>query len=254
MTTGPGRSADMTITVRNLAVSTTFAVLVAGCGAGERNTAPAAEHPHSHAHGHRGSTPRDHHRFDSADAWARVFDDPSRDEWQRPDDVIRALALEPTMSVADVGAGTGYFAVRLARAVPEGQVIATDIEPDMVRFLTDRAQREHLTNLKAVQVNSDRTALAPQSVDRILIVHVWHHLTDRVAYARDFAAALRPGGKLVVVDFNVDARRGPPAAMRVAPEDVIRELEPAGFTASVSPLEIADQYVVVADLTRTDRE
>ena len=82
------------------------------------------------------------HRFEHADAWAKQFDDPSRDAWQQPDKVIAALGLEPAMSVADVGAGTGYFTVRLARAVPQGQVIATDIEPDMVRYLGERASVE----------------------------------------------------------------------------------------------------------------
>ena len=83
-----------------------------------------------------------HRRFDRADEWAKVFDDPARDAWQQPDRVLAGLQLGPTMTVADIGAGTGYFAVRLARAVPDGQVIATDIEADMIRYLTERAGRE----------------------------------------------------------------------------------------------------------------
>jgi ubiquinone/menaquinone biosynthesis C-methylase UbiE len=101
------------------------------------------------------------HRFEHADAWAKQFDDPSRDAWQQPDKVITALALTPSMTVADVGAGTGYFTVRLARAVPQGEVIATDIEPDMVRYLGERAEREHLPNIRALLAGADDLSCSP---------------------------------------------------------------------------------------------
>jgi SAM-dependent methyltransferase len=187
-----------------------------------------------------------HHGFADADELTRVFDDPARDAWQRPDDVLRALELEPTMIVADVGAGTGYFSVRLARAVPRGEVIATDIEPDMVRFLKERAHREGLPNLRALQASPGASGLAASSIDRILVVHVWHHLSGRGEYARGLAAALRPGGRLLIVDFSPAADRGPPASMRVAPKTVIAELEGAGLSASVSPIAPPDQYIVEA--------
>jgi ubiquinone/menaquinone biosynthesis C-methylase UbiE len=188
-----------------------------------------------------------HHRpFADADAWTKVFDDPARDAWQRPDDVLRAMELEPAMTAADVGAGTGYFAVRLSRVLPHGEVNATDIEPDMVRFLNERARREGFTNLRAIQGTHGASGLTARSVDRILVVHVWHHLGDRNAYARDLAAALRPGGRVFVVDFHLAARRGPPAAMRVAPEEVIAVFESAGLSARVSPIALPDQYIVEA--------
>ena len=72
------------------------------------------------------------HRFDDPARFAKSFDDPARDRWQQPQLVLEALELGPGMVIADIGAGTGYFSVRLARAVPDGQVIATDIEPDMI--------------------------------------------------------------------------------------------------------------------------
>ena len=202
-------------------------------------------HAHGHAHGdHQGGGM--HHGFADAKEWAKVFDDPGRDVWQRPDDVLRALELGPAMVVADVGAGTGYFAVRLARAVPQGQVIATDIEPDMVRYLGERAGREKLGNLRAVRATEAASGLAPRSVDRILVVDVWHHLADRVAYARDLGAALRPGGKLLVVDFTLAARRGPPVEHRLAPEAIVGDLTAAGMTAKVSAVALPDQYIVEA--------
>ncbi len=186
-----------------------------------------------------------HHRFDDAEHWAKVFDDPARDAWQQPERVIAALELSPAMVVADIGAGTGYFAMRLARAVPDGQVIATDIEPDMIRYLTDRAAREHLSNLRAVRTPPDDPQLAAGTVDRILVVDVWHHIDDRAGYARALARALRPGGKLAIVDFTREATHGPPAEMRLTPEQVIGELRQAGLAAALSPTVLPDQYIVI---------
>lgn len=186
------------------------------------------------------------HAFADAGAWTTVFDDPARDAWQRPTDVLHALELAPTMTVADVGAGTGYFAVRLARAVPAGEVIATDVEPDMVRYLNERAHREQLHNLRAVRATQTTSGLAAQSLDRILVVHVWHHFADRVGYARDLSAALRPGGELFVVDFSLTGRRGPPMNLRVAPEAIIADLAAAGLAANLAPVALPDQYIVKA--------
>jgi ubiquinone/menaquinone biosynthesis C-methylase UbiE len=195
-----------------------------------------------------------HHRFANADEWSRVLDDPERDAWQRPEGVLRALELMPTTTVADVGAGTGYFAVSLARAVPRGRVIATDVEPDMVRYLEERARREGLPNLSAILATPTTSGLGARSVDRILVVHVWHHLTNRVDYARDLAASLRPGGKLVIVDFTLAAHRGPPMELRVAPEVMVAELTAAGLSARVSSVVIPDQYIVKAWDQQSTRE
>jgi ubiquinone/menaquinone biosynthesis C-methylase UbiE len=217
--------------VRNL-----WFVLVVACG----SSAPSRPAEHHH---HGGGMP---HRFENADHWATVFDDPARDAWQQPDRVLAALELGPGMVVADIGAGTGYFAVRIARAIPDGQVIATDIEPDMIRYMTERATREKLPNLRAVVTPAADPQLAGASVDRILVVDVWHHLGDRVAYARALARALRPGGKLAIVDFKLDATHGPPPKHRLAPDQIIADLRAAGLTATVSPTELPEQYIVIA--------
>jgi SAM-dependent methyltransferase len=224
-----------------------LALALAGCATEPRPAAspppvaPAASEERQH-HDHRGGMP---HRFEHADDWAKAFDDPSRDAWQHPDDVVAALGLRAGMTVADVGAGTGYFTVRLARAVPDGQIIATDIEPDMVRYLAERAQREGLPNVRAVRAGADDPHLAAASVDRILVVDVWHHLRDRTRYAAGLAAALRPGGKLAVVDFTAAATHGPPPAHRLSPAAIIADLEAAGLDARVSPTQLPEQYIVI---------
>jgi cyclopropane fatty-acyl-phospholipid synthase-like methyltransferase len=221
------------------------ATVASACGAGpassSHGSAEAAAHAGHRHHEHGGGMP---HRFENAEAWAQVFDDPERDAWQRPDEVLRALELSPAMTVADVGAGTGYFAMRLARAVPEGQVLANDIEPDMVRYLDERARREGLTNVRALLGTATSSGLSPASVDRVLVVDVWHHLGDRVAYARDLATALRDGGRIYIVDFTLEAERGPPAQHRLAAEAIMADLTAAGLVARVVPADLPDQYIV----------
>jgi SAM-dependent methyltransferase len=106
------------------------------------------ETPMEHARpGHQMSRPSDgafHHSFEDADKWAKEFDNPERDAWQKPDEILDALCLRRTSFVADIGAGTGYFSVRIAKLVPEGKIFAADIEPDMVRYLGERARRVSL--------------------------------------------------------------------------------------------------------------
>src|SRR5689334_23764588 len=111
---------------------TSFALLAAALVAGSA----VAQSPHTHQHS-----------FGDAQKWAHVFDDPARDAWQKPHEVIQALALKPGASVADIGAGTGYFSARLAKMLPQGKVYAVDVEPDMVRYLAERAKRDGLANV-----------------------------------------------------------------------------------------------------------
>jgi ubiquinone/menaquinone biosynthesis C-methylase UbiE len=187
------------------------------------------------------------HRFEKADEWAPRFDNPERDAWQRPDLVVKHMSLSEGMVVADVGAGTGYFLPHLSRAVgTSGKVLGLDIEPDMVRYMTERARREGLANVEARVVQTDDPTLAPASVDRVLIVDTWHHIGERTAYARKLAAGLKPAGEVYIVDFTMETRRGPPPAHRLTSASVIAELEAAGLTAELVAADLPDQYIVVA--------
>ncbi len=204
-------------------------------------------HAESHGHGHgdgHGPAPLGH-RFEHA-ADYRGFDDEKRAAWQKPEEVIQLMAITPGMTVADVGAGTGYFEPYLSRAVgPNGRVLALDIEPDMVRHLEQRAADEELANVEARQVAVDDPGLAEASVDRILIVDTWHHIPSREAYATQLARALRPGGEVVIVDFTADSPGGPPTHERLAPATVIGELAAAGLDATTVSETLPRQYVVV---------
>jgi cyclopropane fatty-acyl-phospholipid synthase-like methyltransferase len=170
------------------------------------------------------------HSFANAEEYAKSFDDPARDAWQMPDRVIAALDLKPGQSVADIGAGTGYFSVRLARSAAAPTVFAVDIEPNMVDYVRARATREGLKNVVAVKADADRSNL-PQPVDVVLIVDTYHHIPNRVAYFTALKALIKPGAKLAIVDFRKDAPGdGPPSQFRFTPDQISGELSQAGFT------------------------
>jgi ubiquinone/menaquinone biosynthesis C-methylase UbiE len=205
---------------------------------------PPAREEDRHAHHQHHEA---QHHFRDPSRWAKIFDDPSRAEWQRPDRVVELLALAPGMSVADLGAGTGYFESRLSAAVgPKGKVLALDLEHDMVVYMRERAAREGTTNVEVRASAADDPLIAAASMDRILIVNTWHHLPARGAYAKKLAASLKPGGFVLVVDFTLAAERGPPKQHRVAPDAVIAELAQGGLRGELVEAGLPDQYVIKA--------
>jgi len=184
------------------------------------------------------------HGFSDAEKWARIFDDPEREAWQKPDEVVRTLRPPADATVADIGAGTGYFAVRLARAVPKGKVFAVDVAPDMVRYLAERTKREGLANLTPVQATPSNPKL-PAPVDIVLLVNTYHHIPWRVEYFRHLRASLKPGGRVAIIDFRPESPIGPPPRDRVSSAVVIEELARAGYVVVGSHSMLPNQYFLV---------
>ena len=190
-------------------------------------------------------TPGTHqHSFGDAEKWSQVFDDPKRDAWQKPHEVIQALALKPDAVIADIGSGTGYFAVRFARMVQKGRVYGVDTEPDMVKHLAERAKRESLTNITSVAGAPDDPRL-PEKVDLILLVDVFHHIDNRERYFQKLRASLKPGGRIAIIDFRMDSPDGPPKSARIAPDRVKSELKTAGYTLAQEHAFLPNQYFLV---------
>jgi SAM-dependent methyltransferase len=185
-----------------------------------------------------------HHSFSDADAWAKRFEDPARDAWQKPDEVLKLLALRDDAVVADIGAATGYFPVRVARVVPKGHVYGVDVEQAMVDYLAARAEREKLENLTAVKATFDDAKL-PAGVDLVMMVNTYHHIEDRAAYFSRVLKAVKPGGRLVIIDFTKSSTMGPPASAKLEPEQVTRELAEAGWTFVAAHDVLPEQFFLV---------
>jgi SAM-dependent methyltransferase len=209
------------------------ALLIALAIAAQPTGPASAQSPHTHDHS-----------FGDAEKWAKVFDDPKRDAWQKPHEVIRALALKPDAVIADIGSGTGYFAARFAHMVPKGRVYGVDTEPDMVKHLAERAKREGLGNLTALRAAPGDPRL-PEKADLIILVDVFHHVEDRERYFRKLRDSLKPGGRVAVIDFRMDSPEGPPKAARIAPEQATAELKRAGYALDREHGFLPNQYFLV---------
>jgi arsenite methyltransferase len=177
------------------------------------------------------TTTQQHHPPETTNEYIKVLEDPGRDAWQLPDQVIENLGLHQGDEVADLGAGSGYFTVRLAREVgPGGKVYAVDIDPKMLDYIDRRAQEEKLDNIQTILADPDNPKLGSQSVDLIFICDVLHHIHDRDKYYPKLYRALRPSGRLVDIDFQKRKLPvGPPIEMKIDKKDCIKEIEAAGF-------------------------
>lgn len=187
-----------------------------------------------HGHGHHGHGHHHHDPFaDPADlqAWLERLEGPDRAAWQRPDDVVAALKLSEGSVVCEVGAGPGYFTLRLARAVgATGRVHAVELEPRVLELLRQRLRAAHVRNVHPL-LSTNGLGLPPEPVDRVLIVNTFHHFEQGVAYLRALRGNLRPGGTIVNVDFHAtDLPIGPPPEMRISREAFLELASQAGLS------------------------
>lgn len=180
-------------------------------------------------------------------AYIAALEDPARDAYQKPHEVVTALGLKEGDRIADIGAGSGYFALRFAGHVGStGRVYAVDISPDMILSLNARVRDAGLDNVRTVLARPDDPLLADASVDRVFICDTWHHISDRPAYLRRLKKLLRPGGQVVIVDFQKkESPVGAPMEMRVAREDVVKEFQQAGFRLAKEETFLPYQYFLV---------
>ena len=165
----------------------------------------------------------EHTMHHTPEQFARLLDDPARDEWQKPHEVVMALALKPDEVVADIGAGTGYFSKRFARHA--GKVYAVDI----AQMLLDQAKK-NAPSIEIVLAAPDDPHLPNASIDTIFICNTLHHIEHRPAYYAKLAAALKPGGRVVIIDFHKRPTPvGPPQGDRISESNCVKEFKAAGF-------------------------
>lgn len=185
------------------------------------------------------------HSFSDAKRWAKIFENPDRDEWQKPDIVIQSMGIHPDDVIVDIGSATGYFPVRFARVVPDGKVIGVDVEQDMVRYLNHRAQKEGLDNLVSI-LGEYHDPKIPEPADIVFICNTYHHISDRVDYFKNIKSKFKKDGKLIIVDFRKgDLPVGPSDKQKISPENVIKELEKAGYVLTYHEKDLPYQYMLI---------
>ncbi len=205
------------------------------------------EHAHEHGLDHP-DVERD--RFGNpADlaAYLARLEGPERTEWQKPDEVVRSLGLRPGQSVCEIGAGPGYFSLRLARAVgAEGTVFAVEVEPRILAVLRERLSQAGTRNVVPVLGFPDDPLVPPRSCDLVLAINAFHHIPDGTAFLRRLARTLKPGGRIVNIDFHKhELPVGPPSDHKMAREDFLQHARAAGLDLAEELSLLPHQYFLV---------
>lgn len=165
---------------------------------------------------------------------AANFERAERDQWQKPDEVIKALEVKNGTVIADIGAGSGYFSRRFAKAVaPQGKVYAVDIDKEILEYLEKRAREEKISNIEIVASKEDDPTLPENSIDLVFFADTTHHIANRVNFYRTLSKALKKGARMAIIDYPPEAHdkgfcRHLPEEL-VPTSQVISEAEEAGF-------------------------
>lgn len=192
------------------------------------STALQAQHNH-HKKEASGSANEYMHQSSTAELINR-FESPERDAYQKPEKVLAYLGNLNGKKVMDIGAGSGYFSVKLAAA--GAHVIAADVDDGFQDFLKQRIAKDNLQRIELRKIPFDSPALNPAEADMVLIVNTYHHIENRAAYFAKVKAGTNKNGELVVIDFfKSDVPVGPPTEHKVSMDEVISELKAAGYSA-----------------------
>jgi arsenite methyltransferase len=193
------------------------------------------------------STQEMHRLHQDSKAYIARLEAPMRDDYQKPEEVIKALNLKEGEMIADIGAGSGYFTIRLAHHVgATGRVYAVDVSPDMIVHLNRRIRDLNLRNVVTILSAPDDPLLADGSVDRFFICDTWHHIEGHPKYLALLKRMLKPGGQVIMVDFKkAKTPVGPPMEMRIARDDLVREMETNGFHLAAEHTFLEYQYLLV---------
>ncbi|MFT7587846.1 MAG: SAM-dependent methyltransferase [Limisphaerales bacterium] len=206
------------------------------------------EHADHHGKDHIHGQANEHMHDTPFPELVKRFESPERDSYQRPDLVLKALGDLERKKVMDLGAGTGYFSVKFADA--GANVIAADVDLRFLEYIEDRKSKAGYTDeqLETRKVPYDSPGLESEEIDLFVIVNTYHHIEDRVAYFAKVKAGLKSDGKAVIIDFfKRDLPVGPSVEMKLAPEEVIKELREAGFSEFSADTKLLEyQYIITA--------
>ncbi|HUE86296.1 MAG TPA: class I SAM-dependent methyltransferase [Vicinamibacterales bacterium] len=181
-----------------------------------------------------------------------LLEAPDRDIWQHPEQIMDVLSIADGSVVADIGAGAGWFTIRLARRVgPNGIVYAQDVQPEMLAAIQRRVNAEALMNVKPILGKGSEPQLPHTAVDAVLMVDAYHEIDERVPLLSNLAKALRPGGRIGVVDFKLEGSGpGPRMEERISPETVVNDAKRAGLRLLSHETFLPYQYFLIFGLEK----
>ncbi len=161
---------------------------------------------------------------------AHKLDKPERQKWQNIEDFIKILEPFENMVFVDIGVGTGYFAIPVAKRFPNVKIIGADIQPEMLDILKEKVKKEKLDNIEPVLSEENKVPIEDKIADRVLVANVFHGLHHPQNFLKEVKRILKDGGKLIVIDWKpIETEEGPPLHERLEPEAVAKELEKAEF-------------------------
>jgi arsenite methyltransferase len=182
-----------------------------------------------------------------SNAYIAMLENPQRDAEQKPDEVLASLGLKKGETIADIGAGSGYFSFRLANKVGSGgRIYAVDINPDLVLHMNRRIRDTKVKNVTTILSDPGDPLLAAASIDRFFICNTWHHVENRPQYLALMKKILKPGGQIIVLDYKKEPLPvGPPPEMKLAKEVAISEMDAGGFRLAKEHTFLPYQYFLV---------
>jgi ubiquinone/menaquinone biosynthesis C-methylase UbiE len=213
--------------LKSIVVACSLSLLL-GCQSSGENPHDGSKEGHEHKHGHA-----NHHMNKSSfEDLVKNFESPERDEWQKPQEVIKFLGDLKNKTVIDIGAGTGYFEFKMNE--PSAKIIAADVDDRFIKYINDRITKERSNNISARKAEYEKPPVLEKEADIVFMVDVYHHIDNRKDYFSLVKKGLKPNGEMVIVDFKKgDFEHGPPNEMKIHQQDIINEMKLAGFDLMV---------------------
>ena len=162
-----------------------------------------------------------------------LLEDPGRDVWQKPEEILNVLDIKKGQIIADIGAGSGYLTLKLSERVDStGIIYAVDIQPEMLDYINKRLVEKGIKNVNLVLGTMDDPQLPPNSLDLAVLLSTYHEIEQPIGCIKKIKLALKPQGRLAILEFGDESPIGPPLQVRLPEYLVINELKHAGFTLS----------------------
>jgi 2-polyprenyl-3-methyl-5-hydroxy-6-metoxy-1,4-benzoquinol methylase len=235
--------------MKNIAFILTF-FLCLGCNNNPRGTDTVQEKAGGREH-HRDKqsehgTANEHMHQSSVKDLIERFESPERDEYQQPQKVLEYLGDIQGQTIMDIGAGSGYFSVKLAEK--GAKVIAADVDDEFQEFLQNRIEKNNLNNIETRKIPYDSPNLKEEEVDMVLIVNTYHHIENRPEYFTKVKKGTKPKGELVIIDFyKSEIPVGPPLSHKLPIDVVVNELKKASYTSFDVNVDLLPyQYIIKA--------